>query len=119
MVESCWGGTSIESWSSAEALAACAADPARPTSPSTAAATSAGEEAQRSGDHYTAMIRPLLNMTIKGAVWYQGEANGGTVTSGNRYACQIRALIKDWRSKWNQPKESRRSKPWPESKPQP
>ena len=30
------------------------------------------------GDHsvlWNAMIYPFLNMTIKGAIWYQGEAN--------------------------------------------
>ncbi len=26
---------------------------------------------------WNAMIHPFLNMTIKGAVWYQGEANSG------------------------------------------
>ena len=26
---------------------------------------------------WNAMIYPFLNMTIKGAVWYQGEANAG------------------------------------------
>ena len=26
---------------------------------------------------WNAMIYPFLNMTIKGAIWYQGEANAG------------------------------------------
>lgn len=28
---------------------------------------------------WNAMMHPLINMTIKGAIWYQGEANSGTV----------------------------------------
>jgi len=31
-----------------------------------------------------AMIYPFLNMTIKGAIWYQGESNAGTA-----YSCDI------------------------------
>ena len=27
---------------------------------------------------WNAMIYPFLTMTIKGAIWYQGEANAGT-----------------------------------------
>jgi sialate O-acetylesterase len=26
---------------------------------------------------WNAMIYPFLNMTIKGAIWYQGESNAG------------------------------------------
>ena len=29
---------------------------------------------------WNAMIYPFLNMTIKGAIWYQGEANAGMHT---------------------------------------
>ena len=28
---------------------------------------------------WNAMIYPFLNMTIKGAIWYQGESNAGKV----------------------------------------
>lgn len=28
---------------------------------------------------WNAMIRPFINMTIMGAVWYQGESNSGIV----------------------------------------
>ena len=88
MMESCWGGTSIQSWSSPEALAACGNPYPGPQSDD--------------GDHFSAaMIQPLLNVSIRGAVWYQGEENAGSVASGNAYACQMKALVNDWRSKWN------------------
>jgi len=40
---------------------------------------------------------PLLNLTVKGAVWYQGEANSGDPTG---YACMFPAMIADWRVKF-------------------
>ena len=45
------------------------------------------------------MIAPFVNVTISGAVWFQGEQNvqfgRGSATSG--YACQQAALIRTWR----------------------
>ena len=68
------------------------------------------------------MIYPFLNMTIKGALWYQGEANSRkslTCHAYNRklkvnnkwykfnyvgapetYHCTFPAMIDDWREKW-------------------
>lgn len=46
---------------------------------------------------YNAMIHPFLNMTIYGAIWYQGEANAGAPYN---YNCTFPAMIDDWRSKW-------------------
>lgn len=48
---------------------------------------------------YNAMINPLLNYSIKGAIWYQGESNAGRAY---QYRGLFKTLIKDWRSKWNQ-----------------
>ena len=45
------------------------------------------------------MIAPFVNVTIAGAIWYQGEQNvlfgPGSATSG--YSCQQAALIRSWR----------------------
>lgn len=46
------------------------------------------------------MIVPLLRFPIRGAVWYQGEANSGSAAEANRYACQMQAMIADWRQHW-------------------
>ena len=43
------------------------------------------------------MIHPFLNMTIYGAIWYQGEANAAAPFT---YNCTFPAMIDDWRSKW-------------------
>jgi sialate O-acetylesterase len=49
---------------------------------------------------YNAMAAPLINYTIKGFLWYQGEANTGRA---EEYARLQPAMIADWRSKWQQP----------------
>lgn len=46
---------------------------------------------------YNAMIRPLAPFAIKGAIWYQGEAN---TPKAYRYRELMRSLILDWRSLW-------------------
>jgi sialate O-acetylesterase len=49
---------------------------------------------------FNAMIRPVLNYAIKGAIWYQGESNTGRP---QEYASLLPALINDWRSQFQQP----------------
>ncbi|XP_016159434.1 PREDICTED: sialate O-acetylesterase isoform X2 [Ficedula albicollis] len=44
---------------------------------------------------WNAMIHPLLNMTLRGVAWYQGEAN--TFLNTDQYNCTFPALIADWR----------------------
>jgi sialate O-acetylesterase len=43
------------------------------------------------------MIAPLINYTIKGVLWYQGESNAGQPAA---YAKLLPALIADWRHQW-------------------
>ena len=48
---------------------------------------------------FNAMIAPLLNYTIKGVIWYQGEANS---QRPDDYRDLFAAMITDWRKKWKQ-----------------
>lgn len=48
---------------------------------------------------YNAMIAPLINYTIEGFLWYQGESN---TSKAEEYAKLQPAQIKDWRNKWRQ-----------------
>src|SRR5260221_163160 len=48
---------------------------------------------------YNGMIAPLTNYTIRGVIWYQGEAN---VSRASEYQTSFPALITDWRRHWNQ-----------------
>jgi sialate O-acetylesterase len=47
---------------------------------------------------YNGMIAPLTPFKIKGVIFYQGEAN---VKNVEKYYPLFTALIKDWRSAWN------------------
>lgn len=51
------------------------------------------------GGLYNAMIAPQINYSIKGVIWYQGEANTSKVSE---YQPLFSALIKDWRQQWQQ-----------------
>jgi sialate O-acetylesterase len=46
---------------------------------------------------YNAMIAPLTSFTLKGTIWYQGEAN---VERANQYMRLMKMLITDWRSRF-------------------
>ena len=48
---------------------------------------------------YNGMIHPLIPYGIRGAIWYQGESNGG---EGVSYYHKKRALIGGWRELWGQ-----------------
>ncbi|MFH1568765.1 MAG: sialate O-acetylesterase, partial [Gemmatimonadota bacterium] len=46
---------------------------------------------------YNAMIHPLIPLSLRGALWYQGESNRG---QGLEYELRMRALIGGWRGLW-------------------
>ncbi len=47
---------------------------------------------------YNAMIAPVIQYAIKGAIWYQGESNAG---EAYKYRSLFPNMISDWRKKWN------------------
>jgi sialate O-acetylesterase len=49
---------------------------------------------------YNAMIAPVINYSIKGILWYQGESNE---SRPGEYAELLPAMIIDWRNKFNNP----------------
>ncbi len=48
---------------------------------------------------YNGMIHPLVPFAIRGAIWYQGEANRG---DGAKYTEMMKALIGGWREAWGE-----------------
>lgn len=54
----------------------------------------------RGSGYYNAMIAPITNYKIKGAIWYQGESNTGYADT---YAQLLEALISNWRRVWKMP----------------
>ncbi|KAJ8368837.1 hypothetical protein SKAU_G00088650 [Synaphobranchus kaupii] len=110
LVESCWGGTPVEAWSSTRALQKCGLEKQEKVDssylylpgrlPLLPGWMSQFMLTWKKSILWNAMIHPLLNMTIKGAIWYQGEAN----TNYNllKYACSFPAMIDDWRATFHE-----------------
>jgi len=48
---------------------------------------------------FNAMIAPVIPCAIRGAIWYQGEANGA---EGMVYFHKMKALVGGWRQLWGQ-----------------
>jgi len=48
---------------------------------------------------YNAMLYPLINFTMKGVIWYQGESNSG---QAYLYRTLFPAMVKNWRDDWKQ-----------------
>lgn len=48
---------------------------------------------------YNGMIAPLTNYTIRGALWYQGEANAGRA---EQYRTLFPDMIRNWRADWRE-----------------
>jgi sialate O-acetylesterase len=70
LINSSWGGSPIEPWTVAEG---------------------------KGGGMYNGMIAPIKPFAIRGAIWYQGEANVGI---GLKYFDKMKALIEGWRQVW-------------------
>jgi hypothetical protein len=89
---SAWGGQQIDRFLSPSGVAAV---------PELAGLRQAQEEGSISSlyDIYNAMIAPLIPYGIRGAVWYQGEANSG---DRDLYIYKMQALMRGWRQDWGQ-----------------
>ena len=48
---------------------------------------------------YNGMIHPVQPFGLRGAIWYQGEAN---LADGLRYADRMKALVTGWRTLWHE-----------------
>jgi sialate O-acetylesterase len=98
LIDNSAGGTSIHFWSSLDALAQCSQ--VTPSSNFTDGGA---------GELFEAMIAPLSPMALAGVAWFQGESQAcgysapGAPCGGAYYACQLRAMIEDWRAKLRQP----------------
>ncbi|MCC6587751.1 MAG: sialate O-acetylesterase [Bryobacterales bacterium] len=129
LIQTAYGGTPAQAWTSKEALAA---DPALlpilgewakaldnfPAALEKYHAALAKWEADgRKGNRpgrplgpghahqpsglYNAMVYPLLPYAIKGAIWYQGESNASKIQAP-LYKRLFETMIQDWRDRWGQ-----------------
>jgi sialate O-acetylesterase len=95
LINSSWGGTICEAWTSRPTLAddedfAAILERAKVFQP---------KNANQASVLYNGMIQPLLPFAIRGAIWYQGESN---VSRAEQYAKLFPAMITDWRKNWGQ-----------------
>lgn len=61
-----------------------------------------GNSHRRPGGLYNAMIAPLVPYSMRGVLWYQGEANANAGRQAE-YAALFTDLIKQWRADFGQP----------------
>ena len=54
------------------------------------------------GELFNGKIAGLIPFTIRGIIWYQGEANSHSAERGKLYEIQLPTLIKDWRKNWGE-----------------
>jgi sialate O-acetylesterase len=51
------------------------------------------------GNLFNSMVAPLIPYTVRGVIWYQGEAN---VKRADKYQALLSLMIQDWRSAFQQ-----------------
>jgi sialate O-acetylesterase len=85
LVHTSWGGTPAQFWISRTALES---NPALK-----------GLAQGESSCLYNGMIAPLIPFAVRGAIWYQGEANVG---AAYQYRTLFPAMIANWRADWGQ-----------------
>jgi sialate O-acetylesterase len=104
LINSSWGGTIAETWTSGEALKKSMPDfvPAVEGIEKLASEAAPGAPAPDGNPNvvtvlYNAMIAPLVPFGIKGAIWYQGESNADRA---EQYGRLMPTLIRDWRARF-------------------
>lgn len=95
MIVSAWGGARLEHWMSEESLQAFPEIPV-PVGIDTMKVPEKAATALFNG-----MVAPLLNYSIKGILWYQGESSRDQPI---QYARLQPAMVADWRKQWNNKK---------------
>ncbi len=90
--------TALARWKKQAAQAKAAGQPV-PRRPRNAA----DRHQQRGGPGglFNGKISPLVPYAIRGAIWYQGEANSQP-GKGHLYQFQLPLLVKDWRERWGE-----------------
>ncbi len=93
LINTSWGGTPAEVWTPEEAVEN---DPI--LKEAAAKMTKTDWWPTTPGATYNAMIAPLTQFNIAGAIWYQGESNTSTASTYQRL---MTTMIENWRKAWN------------------
>lgn len=93
LISTNWGGTPAETWTPAEAIN------------NDDELKEAAKKQQpydwwpyKNGATFNAMIAPITNYAIAGAIWYQGEGN---TVAPDTYGKLLTTLVGNWRKAWN------------------
>ena len=92
LIQSSWGGTPAETWTPAEKI----------NNNSTLKTSYEKIDSfmwwpKTPGATYNAMIAPVINFSIAGAIWYQGEGN---IAAPSTYGTLLTTMIDSWRNAW-------------------
>ena len=113
IINASWGGSEIEPWISEESFASLPYElrdhynytpESSPDSMKIKLSTGMIEAGKVQPNSYPSvlyngMVSPVVNMPIKGVIWYQGENNAHAGRSGDYYSL-FPALIRNWRAQW-------------------
>jgi len=94
LIFTAWGGTKCEAWTRREALEGDA-----DFQPILDRVATEKEPRHRAAHLYNGMVAPLIPYAIRGAVWYQGEANRNRAA---QYRKLFPNMITDWRRQWGE-----------------
>ncbi|MBL8829697.1 MAG: sialate O-acetylesterase [Planctomycetaceae bacterium] len=88
--------TELQAWQAAAKAARAAGDtvPRKPIDPRVVR-----ERKGNVGGLFNGKIHPLIPYTLRGVIWYQGEANSAP-DKAPLYGRQLELLITDWRRRW-------------------
>ncbi|NLE38450.1 MAG: sialate O-acetylesterase [Pirellulaceae bacterium] len=102
LIQSDWGGTPAEAWTSREALEAQPSlEPLLERWDESAEKnTKMARSAHRPANLYNGMIAPITPYAIRGAIWYQGESNVGRAY---QYRTIFPTMIANWRERFGLP----------------
>lgn len=100
LINSSWGGTNIETWTSREAFKNSAEFAEMNESVPAVVPEAVLKQGPNNAPSLlsNSMIEPLVPFKIKGVIWYQGESN---VDVAHQYQKAFPLMIKDWRKRWN------------------
>jgi sialate O-acetylesterase len=99
IVESDWGGTPAEAWTPWNTVAANPTLKKHYIEEGDNTPTNLGKKrkAWQPGELYNGMIAPLVPFAIRGAIWYQGEANAHG-EKAKEYRLLLATMITKWRA---------------------
>ncbi len=93
LIVTSWGGSACEAWMKADWLKAF------PDAKIPATEADVKSKNRTPTVLYNGMLHPLIGVTIRGVIWYQGEDN---VPRYKTYADMLTTMVRGWRAEWGQ-----------------